>query len=89
LLDERGAWTRSRWSDERRRKFVAEFGRRGLDLPLLVRFHRADNAYRRPENGDESTDPVIWFEQQLLADGLARALPREGKDQTLRWSPSL
>ncbi len=86
LLDQRGVWTRSRWSDERRRSFVEEFGRGELDLALLVRFHRADNAYRRPQNGDESTDSVIWFEQQLLQEGLVRELPPEGKDQILNWN---
>lgn len=82
-------WTATRWTEERRAKFVEEFGRPGLDLNLLVLFHRADNAYRRPEQADESLDSVLWFENRLLSEGLLVHLPREGKDKRLDWADEL
>lgn len=74
------------WSHERKHAFVEEFGDLMLDLPLLIRFHRADNAYRRPPSLVEQKDPVFWFENRLLAEGLVRELPPEGKDQRFEWS---
>src|SRR5688500_16894173 len=43
LLDKRGVFAPARWTDERRAAFVREFDPAEVDLPLLVRFHRADN----------------------------------------------
>lgn len=83
LYDRHGNWQSSRWTDERRRQFIDEFGRASLDLSLMVLFHRADNAYRRPENADQSKDSVIWFEGKLIETGLLRYLPEEGRDQRL------
>lgn len=88
LQDKTGAWTAKRWTPERRDKFRAEFGRPGLDLRLLVLFHRADNAYRRPAQLDESVDSVFWFENRLLAEGLLESLPEAGRDQRLSWRPA-
>jgi hypothetical protein len=88
LLDKKGVWRQSRWTPERQEKFRAEFGRPGLDNRLLVLFHRADNAYRRPERLDEAVDHVLWFENRLLAEGLLEALPAAGRDQRLSWTPA-
>ena len=85
LLDKSGRWSSERWTSDRREKFRAEFGRPGLDLELLVLFHRADNGYRRPDKLDESVDPTLWFESRLLAEGLLVALPDAGRDQRLLW----
>ena len=87
LQDKKGIWTADRWSEDRRQKFVTEFGRKGLELRLLVLFHRADNGYRRPEILDETVDSVVWFERLLVAEGLLNELPIEGKDQKLEWRP--
>lgn len=70
LLDKHGVWIASRWTEERRQKFASEFANPTLDLRLLVLFHRADNAYRRPGGSDESQDSVTWFENRLLAERL-------------------
>jgi hypothetical protein len=86
LLDKRGSWTRARWTAERRQAFIHEFSPDSVDLDLLVRFHRADNAYRRSATLDESVDPVLWFENRVVEEGLLSELPREGKDQRLDWS---
>ena len=85
LRDKKGRWTADRWTEGRRQKFVTEFGRDGLDLRLLVLFHRADNGYRRPGILDETVDSVVWFERLLVAEGLLNELPIEGKDQKLEW----
>ena len=85
LQDKKGSWTADPWTEDRRQKFVTEFGRKGLDLRLLVLFHRADNGYRRPGTLDETIDPVVWFERRLVAEGLLNELPVEGKDQRLQW----
>lgn len=85
LLDKNGVWHSERWTQERRERFVDEFGRAGLDLELLVLFHRADNAYRRPEFMTEANDSVLWFEKQLLSQDLLPSLPEPGKDQRLAW----
>ena len=85
LQDKKGRWTADPWTEDRRQKFVTEFGRKGLDLRLLVLFHRADNGYRRPGTLDETIDPVVWFERRLVAEGLLNELPAEGKDQRLQW----
>lgn len=86
LLDKKGEWTASRWTPERREAFVREFGADGVDLELLVRFHRADNGYRRAASLDEAVDAVFWFENRLLETGLLQRLPPEGKDQRLDWN---
>lgn len=70
-----------RWTAERRAKFRQEFGAPELDLALLVRFQRADNGYRRAPVLDEAVDPVLWFENRVLAEHLLAELPPEGKDQ--------
>ncbi len=86
LLDRDGVWQSVRWTESRRQSFVDEFGRDNLDLNLLVLFHRADNAYRRPERLDESMDSVVWFENRLIELNLVDELPTEGKDCRLAWS---
>lgn len=85
LFDRRGRWESSFWTNRRRAAFVAEFDPGAVDLDLLVRFHRADSGYRRAPVLDESVDPVLWFENRLLEEGLLRALPSEGKDQRFDW----
>ena len=80
-----GRWIRSRWTADRRAAFVAEFDARFVDLDLLVRFHRADNGYRRAPALDEAVDPVLWFENRLIEEGLLRELPPEGKDKRFEW----
>jgi hypothetical protein len=77
----------ARWTEARRSAFRGEFGRPGLDLPLLVRFHRADNGYRRADRLDEAVDPVFWFENRLVDQGLLAELPPEGRDARLDWLP--
>jgi putative nucleotidyltransferase with HDIG domain len=88
LLDKEGRWTATRWTNERRAAFAAEFAPDCVDLELLVRFHRADNAYRRSPVREETVDPVLWFENRLVSEGLLARLPPEGKDQGLDWQPS-
>ena len=88
LKDKTGVWTAKGWTPERRDKFRAEFGRPELDLRLLVLFHRADNAYRRAEQLDETVDPVLWFENRLVAESLLESLPEAGRDQRLSWTPA-
>jgi hypothetical protein len=83
MQDACGVWQPGRWTEERSGKFVEEFCRPNLDLALLVLFHRADNAYRRPPVLAENIDPVTWFETQLLEQGLLRELPSPGKNQRL------
>jgi hypothetical protein len=51
-----------------------------------VLFHRADNGYRRASTLDESVDPVFWFENRLLKEGLLHELPEEGKDKRFDWA---
>lgn len=87
-IGKRGEWSMTRWTRDRRESFRREFGDSALDLNLLVMFHRADNAYRRPVNLVEHEDPVFWFENRLLAEGLSRDLPIEGKDQRYLWRSS-
>ena len=53
---------------------------------MLVRFHRADNGYRRAPTLDESVDPVFWFENRLLEERLLDVLPQEGKDRRFEWN---
>ncbi len=89
LLDKDGVWQSARWTGSRREMFVEEFGRGNLDLSLLVLFHRADNAYRRPALLDEATDSVYWFENKLIELGLVRDLPAPGKDCKIAWSQSV
>ncbi|HEX6813350.1 MAG TPA: hypothetical protein VF384_17145 [Planctomycetota bacterium] len=36
---------------------------------------------------EESVDPVFWFEERLVGEGLLAQLPPEGKDQRLEWRP--
>lgn len=86
LRDKNGNWTASRWTPERRAQFREEFGRAGLDVPLLVLFHRTDNAYRRPVDPDESIDYVRWFENRVLEEQLILSLPEAGRDERLDWS---
>jgi hypothetical protein len=88
LQDKKRVWSQTRWTPELRAKFRTEFGRSELDKRLLVLFHRADNAYRRPERVDESVDPVLWFENRLLAERLLESLPEAGRDQRLYWTPA-
>jgi putative nucleotidyltransferase with HDIG domain len=85
LLDKDGHWNAARWTADRRASFVREFHPDAVDLELLVRFHRADNGYRRAAVREEAEDPVLWFEQRLVAEGLLAQLPPEGKDQGLDW----
>lgn len=85
LFDRKGRWQPSHWTDRRRKAFAAEFDPQTVDLELLVRFHRADNGYRRAPVPDESIDPVLWFESRLLAEGLIQKLPPEGKDKRIEW----
>jgi len=85
LFDRRGRWQPSRWTDRRRKAFAAEFDPHSVDLELLVRFHRADNGYRRAPVLDETVDPVLWFENRLLEEGLIGMLPPEGKDKRMEW----
>lgn len=85
LIGRRGNWSATKWTRDRQESFRREFGNPALDLNLLVMFHRADNAYRRPVNLIEHEDPVFWFENRLLAEGLLKALPVEGKDQRYLW----
>jgi hypothetical protein len=87
LLD-KGRWTAARWTADRRAAFVAEFSPDAVDLVLLVRFHRADNGYRRSAVREESVDPVFWFENRLVGEGLLAQLPPEGKDEGLHWQPA-
>ncbi len=89
LLDKHGNWSEARWTSERRMKFIDEFGRAKLDLSLLVLFHRADNAYRRPQVLTEATDSVIWFENQLIELKLLKALPLPGKDMRIEWTNTI
>jgi len=88
LQGKKSIWDRSRWTPERQEKFRAEFGRPELDKRLLVLFHRADNAYRRPQQLDEAVDHVLWFENRLLAERLLESLPEAGRDQRLSWAPA-
>ncbi|MBF0497544.1 MAG: HDIG domain-containing protein [Deltaproteobacteria bacterium] len=88
LKDKQGVWTASRWIPEQRERFLAEFGRPGLDLNLLVVFNRIDNAYRRPVEIDESVDSVRWFENRLIEERLIPSLPEAGRDKRLDWSPA-
>ena len=85
LHDNKGAWAPARWNFERRQRFLAEFGAPGLDLRLLVLFHRADNAYRRPAGLDESQDSVLWFENRLVEENLLADMPSEGRNERLNW----
>ena len=89
LVDKRNGWQADRWTAERQQKFIDEFGRAGLDLHLLVLFHRADNGYRRPKQMEESTDSVVWFERQLIRCNLLPELPSDGKDRRLEWTNAL
>lgn len=89
LKDKTGAWSAARWTPERREKFRQEFGRSGLDLRLLVLFHRADNAYRRRVDRDESIDYVRWFENRIVEERLIASLPEAGRDQRFEWPASL
>jgi putative nucleotidyltransferase with HDIG domain len=85
LQERSGIWTAARWTPERQSRFRDEFGRPGLDLRLLVLFHRADNAYRRPPKLEESIDPVLWFENRLVDQGLVASLPEPGRNKRLAW----
>ena len=85
LLDKEGRWTADRWTATRREAFIREFSPDAVDLWLLVRFHRADNGYRRAAALDESVDPVFWFEKRLLEERLLDELPPEGKDKRFDW----
>ena len=86
LLDKQGVWTSAGWTKDRRDAFLKEFSPHNVDLKLLVLFHRADNAYRRAPTLDVAADPVLWFETQLVDEGLLAELPPEGKDQRFNWS---
>jgi hypothetical protein len=79
LVDQKDGWCATQWTEERRLRFVSEFGNPALDLRLLVLFTRADNACRRPAVRDESHDPVTWLENRLLEERLIADLPREGR----------
>lgn len=85
LQDRRGRWMSARWTAERRAAFADEFSPASVDLDLLVRFHRADNGYRRAPVLDDSVDPVFWFENRLVEEGLLQELPSEGKDKGYDW----
>ena len=85
LLDRQGVWMSARWTEDRRQAFRKEFNPDNVDLTLLVLFHRADNAYRRPTTLDMAADPVFWFETMLVDEGLLAGLPLEGKDQRFDW----
>ena len=85
LQSKHGGWTAQRWTAERRALFAQEFDPAAVDLVLLVRFHRADNAYRRSAVREEPVDSVLWFENRLIDEGLLASLPAEGKDQRLDW----
>jgi hypothetical protein len=85
LIDKHGVWTAARWTGERRDAFRKEFDPANVDLELLVRFHRADNAYRRNLALDESIDSVLWFENRLVEEGLLESLPPEGQNERLEW----
>lgn len=85
MLDKSGNWSKERWNEERRKQFREEFGRKELDLSLLILFHRADNAYRRSDLHTVEGDPVSWFENALLEEDLIRRLPQEGRDEPIRW----
>jgi hypothetical protein len=87
LIDKHGVWSAARWTAERRQKFREEFGRENLDLRLLVLFHRADNAYRRPVDPDEAIDYARWFENRLIEEKLIATLPEAGRDQRWAWIP--
>jgi len=56
-----------------------------LDVRLLVLFHRADNAYRRPDVLEESLDSVLWFENRLAEEKLLTEMPPEGHHKRLDW----
>lgn len=86
LRDRRRRWVASRWTAARRAAFVKEFSADSVDLDLLVRFHRADNGYRRAPVLEESVDPVFWFENRLVEEGLLQVLPPEGRDKRIEWS---
>ncbi|WP_230970278.1 HD domain-containing protein [Nitrogeniibacter aestuarii] len=88
MQDKSGQWSAARWTPERREKFREEFGRDGLDTRLLILFHRADNAYRRPVSDDESIDHVRWFENSLIREGVVSSLPEAGQDRRMEWSDS-
>jgi hypothetical protein len=83
MLDKKDIWQEKRWTDERKQKFIEEFGRENLDRRLLVLFHRADNCFRRADIRDDAHDHVFWLEHQLVACGLLAELPEAGKDQKL------
>lgn len=85
MLDKSGRWSKERWNEERRKQFREEFGRKELDLALLILFHRADNAYRSSDLQTVEGDPVLWFENALLEEGLSRKLPEPGKNERIRW----
>jgi hypothetical protein len=87
--DSMGRWTRAPWTPGLRAAFVAEFSPDQVDLELLVRFHRADNGYRRAPVLDESVDPVFWFENRLVDEGLLKVLPPEGQDKRFEWRSGL
>jgi hypothetical protein len=88
LIGKSGEWDVERWTESRRAAFVEEFAPGAVDLRLLVLFHRADNGYRRADRIDESIDPVFWFENRLVEEGLVDSLPPEAKDQRLDWKPA-
>jgi hypothetical protein len=88
LVGKDGVVSPTRWTAERRLRFIEEYGKPGLDLRLLVLFHRADNAYRREEVGDAWRDSVAWFENRLLEEELVGRLPSQGRDEVLQWQPS-
>jgi hypothetical protein len=87
LQDKRGQGTAERWTPDRRKQFVDEFGDASVDLPLCVLFHRADNGYRRAPERRHDVDAVAWFEDTLVAEGLMSHPPPQGRDQRLTWSP--
>lgn len=89
LLDKNGEFKPDRFTEERQRMFVDEYSRNGLDLELLVLFHRADNACRRPDVITEANDEVFWFENQLVRLGLLATLPERGKDQRIIWKDAV
>ena len=90
LFDRRGDFMPERFTADRRNRFVQEFSRQGLDVCLLILFHRADNAYRRPQQLDQAVDPVLWFEKTLSAEGIVGIgkLPQQGENKRRLWLPT-
>jgi len=87
LFDRRRSWVPARWIAARRTTFCQEFAPERVDLELLVRFHRADNGYRSAPLLEESSDPVLWFENRLVEEGFIDILPPEGRDRRFHWNP--